>query len=1810
MNIKIWAALLLLVSVSLPLLAQDNGTIRGTVFDQKNGEPMIFTNVYIVGTTRGTTTDINGFFALPNVPLGTYTLETTTLGYDTMRVEFTISKNNQIVPQNLYLTPRDIKLDVVNISAEKEKKQTEVDISQVRVTTKEISQIPSVGGEPDIAQYLQIMPGVIFTGDQGGQLYIRGGSAVQTRVLLDGLLIYNPFHSIGLFSVFETDIVRNVDISTGGFGAEHGGRLSAVMDVRMQDGNKKRIAGKLGISPFLSKFILEGPLVKQKDNGSSLTFVLSGRYSYLDKTSKVLYPYVEGDNGIPFSFGDFYGKLAFNGGNGSKITVFGFNFNDLANFQGIAKYKWNSFGIGTNFVLVPGGSNLLMNGTVGYTNYKIALQEAGDQPRESEVGGLNVNMNFTYFLTGGEFNYGLNVNAFKTDYSFFNNTGTISSDVQNTTELGLYFRFRKVIAKKLVLDPSIRFDYYASLANISVEPRLGLKYNFHDNFRFKAAGGLYSQNLISSRVDRDVVDLFNGFLSGPDEVLTRTDGSTANHKLQKAWHAIAGFEVDLAKNLELNVEGYYKWFTQLISLNRNKLYVNEPNYMIEDGKAYGVDVLLKYQNKNWFLYGAYSLAWVTRFDGEQTYNPHYDRRHNANFVASYTWGKTLTWQASLRYNVGSGFPFTRTQAFYEQVDFSDGVNTDYTSSNGSLGIIYEDDLNAGRLPAYHRLDFSIQKEIALGKNTTLDISASVTNAYNRQNIFYFDRVRYTRVNQLPILPSLALSLSFWPNKMEATLRKRVLLLLCALGLLLSPTIVQAQQSTVYKDPWAIYNEAIQFFDQQNYESAQRLLREYNNYQITAYDVPNGTARSHAQFLIAVCALELFQPDAEKLFLDFIYSTPYENPDKRMAYYHLGRYHFRERNYKDALEYFQKIDTGDLSRAENEEYRFMMAYAYFFNKDFDKAYPLFKQTRNVNNKYYYASNYYYGYIAFTKGEVDEALASFEKVKDSKTYEKIIPFYIAQIRFKKGQYKEVISYLQPIINDTKLSNFGELNLTLGQSYYELGQYPNAIKYMEVYADKNKSLKKSELYQLGYAYYQTGDCNNAINNFTQLADLKDTVGQNALYLLGDCYLKTGNKLNARSAFQKAASFNFDPVITENARFNYAKLSYEAGLDNEAVAALESFIKDYPKSKYGNEAKGLLSELLLSSSDYDKALKIIQGITDQSPQVKKAYQVVAFNKGVQLYNNQQYDEAIKNFDLSLQNPIIPKFKAMAYYWKGEAFFNTGEYQKAGWQYSNFNGIASVSELDNAEWYIINGNYGLGYAFLKQERYRDATLYFEKAITDARKSKNAEIQKRILTDAILRNGDSYYMVKDYTKAISNYDEVYTKGATGKDYAMFQKGLIQGLQGNYDGKVGTMLDLQRQFPGSLYADDALFEAANTSLEQRKNSTAIGHYQKLLKDYPNSQYKVESYLKLGLVYFNEKDYKKSLENYERVLQLAPNTSKAKEAFSGIQEIAIATGDKAVVTNIMKKYNVSVDEADELNYRIAENQFIKKNYAQAVKLFNEYLIGFSKGAYALNAHYYRADSYLELDKFLEALPDYEAVVNMAPNHFMEPALAKASWIAFYKAKDYEKSYSLYKLLLENTQDKQNVFDANLGLMRSTYTLGKLNETEKYANALIATGQASPKEIFEADYYLGKIAFGKKNYTIAETQFKKIEATDNLEGTDAKYHLARILFINGSYDKSIEKAYEVINKRGGYHELVIKSYLLLADNYFKKGNNFQAKATVQSIIDNYAPEDELKKEAREKLQMIINAEAGTNKLAPDEEDGGTLEPDPSGTIDLNQP
>jgi len=745
---------------SLSSFAQ-TGTFRGHVYDKYTGEPIIFCNLILQETETGTTTDYDGFFIMPNLPVGKYNLKVSYIGYDSFSTEIVINKGS-VLYKKIVLEESSITLGEVSVSAAREQQRTTVNVSQISISPKQIKALPSVGGEADIVQYLQVLPGVITTGDQGGQIFIRGGSPVQNKILLDGLNIFNPFHSVGFYSVFETEIIKNVDVLSGAFGAEHGGRISAIVDIKTKEGNKVRQSGFISGGPFMAKALIEGPIKKFDESGTSVSYVLTGKKSLIQETSKTLYKYAADDPeiGLPFNFQDIYGKVSINTANGSRLNLFGFNFDDGFRNPLLADINWNNVGGGLNFYLIPQGSTFVIDGLIGYTSYKVGISEQDNLPRRSEVDEISAMLNFTNYGTNNEVKYGLEMRSLRTDFEFFNPFRNRIQQEQNTTEIGFYGKYRQILGK-FIIEPSLRSQYYASLAQFTLEPRIGLKYNANDKFRIKAAAGKYTQNLLSTSDERDVVNLFNGFLTGPQSQITGLEGERITNRLQLSNHAILGFEWDVFKNIQINIEGYLKDFPQLIVVNRNKLSPSDADYVIENGKAYGIDLSLKYDNGPLYVWMTYSHGYVNRFDGVQTYPTIFDRRHNANFLTSYNLDKAGTWLASVRWNLGSGFPFTLTRGFYNQQQFSQGVETDILTSNpNDLGILFSPERNGGRLPYYHRLDMSVTKKIKFSKYAGLEIVGSVTNAYNRPNMFYFNRVTYQRVDQLPILPTLSMKLYF------------------------------------------------------------------------------------------------------------------------------------------------------------------------------------------------------------------------------------------------------------------------------------------------------------------------------------------------------------------------------------------------------------------------------------------------------------------------------------------------------------------------------------------------------------------------------------------------------------------------------------------------------------------------------------------------------------------------------------------------------------------------------------------------------------------------------------------------------------------------------------------------------------------------------------------------------------------------------------------------------------------------------------------------------------------------------------------
>ena len=747
-------------------LAQ-NGTLRGIVYDEIL-EPAMGATILVEQTDMYAVADINGLFIIPDIPFGTYKLKVSYIGYGSQIIDVNIKQKNSALLK-IYLQEESTKLQNINLNSERQERKNEVNVSVLKLTSKTIKKLPGIGGDPDVAQFLQVLPGVVFTGDQGGQLYIRGGAPIHNKVLLDGMTIYSPFHSIGFFSVFDTDLIKKVDVYTGGFGAKYGGRISSVMDIQTRDGNKKELSGRLSANTFSSKLLLEGPVFKSLENGISNSFILSAKTSYLDQTSKSFYSYLS-DDGLPYSFSDFYGKLSFFSKNGSKVNLYGFGFNDNVNYANLTELGWLTYGFGSNIVLIPSSAKMLVEGKAAYSKYDIFQEDFGAPRNNSIIDGFNLGLDFSYFISQQhQAKYGIEILGYTTQLNFRNAIGTLIDPKDHSTEFAGYVSYNYK-SNRLIIDPSIRLQNYTSLGETSIEPRLGIKYNLNEYCRIKGSFGVFSQNLMSTSSERNVVNLFSGFLSSTTSLPSSFQGDDIQSALQKSTHYIVGFEYDLNNNIDINVEGYVKDFSQLITENNNQIFEdisefeNEPDYLkkefiVEKGIASGFDILVKYLDDRINIWTVYSFGIVEREDEIQTYSPHYDRRHNLNFVFSYLFGKEKKWDLSIRWNYGSGFPFTKTQAYYEELNFTNGSNTNISNLNGDLGIIYSD-LNTGRLPDYHRLDLGIKKKSNLNRYGIIEFSLGVTNVYNRNNIFYYDRIDAVRVDQLPIIPSVGLNWIF------------------------------------------------------------------------------------------------------------------------------------------------------------------------------------------------------------------------------------------------------------------------------------------------------------------------------------------------------------------------------------------------------------------------------------------------------------------------------------------------------------------------------------------------------------------------------------------------------------------------------------------------------------------------------------------------------------------------------------------------------------------------------------------------------------------------------------------------------------------------------------------------------------------------------------------------------------------------------------------------------------------------------------------------------------------------------------------
>lgn len=994
--------------------------------------------------------------------------------------------------------------------------------------------------------------------------------------------------------------------------------------------------------------------------------------------------------------------------------------------------------------------------------------------------------------------------------------------------------------------------------------------------------------------------------------------------------------------------------------------------------------------------------------------------------------------------------------------------------------------------------------------------------------------------------------------------------------------VFAQQTRFYSDPESVFKEAKEYFQKEQYSLAYPLFRQLKEAVRETDKVSSPVTVQEITYYTTVCALKQNEGRAEEEAQEFI-DLQKNTARVQMMSYHLGEYYFREQKFADAAQQFEQTNIVNLSNREIADMKFHQGYSYFTLQRFAEAKPMFNSIRTIkDDPNYVDANYYYGFLAFRDRQYREALESFKIVENEKNYNTVVPYYIAQIYYVQGKKDEAITYIQNKLQAGSNTQYYDLELKqmLGHAYFEKKEYAKALPYLADYVGRSKKVRREDLYELSYSYYQGNQLAKAIEGFKQLSGKDDSLSQHAMYLLGDAYLKTGQKANARNAFLFCSSNIINTQQREISKYQYAKLSYELGYQDEALNSLSSFLTDYPNSTYNAEAKELLVDVLANTNNYNDAQTLLESLNKPSENAKRLYPRILYGRATEMINDGRLADADALLSKVLEDPYNRSVLPFAYFWKGEIGYRNNKLDTAIKYYHAYidNGAPSSGETN-----LTNARYNLGYSYLRKENYPVSVTFFEPL------SKSPALNTDAFTqDAYIRTADNYFMLKDYGRAKTMYDNVIKLSWPAEDYATFQNAMLAGVKSSRD-KITLMNTMMRKFPASSLVTDANMEVANTYMGDEKFNEAIPYLSNVIKTSGNASLIPQAYLKMGTAYYNLNNNAEALKQFKILVDKYPSSPEAEDALDNVKTIYIEDGKPDEYSVFMREAGrpLSVSTEDSLTYAAAEKKYDDQKINEALTAFNNYLQRFPNGAYALDANFNRAEIYNTKKDWNNALVGYDEVAANAPNQYAERAVLTAARINFFELKNYAKAETYYIQLKQITASQENKLEAMRGLLRCQYQQQKWAEAAENAKELTAAKGSSADDKTLANMTIAKSYQVGGQYDLAITNFKSVVQLNKAAlAAEARYEIANCWYQVNKLGESEKAAFETINKSGSYDYWVTKAYILLGDIYFKQKDYFNAKATFQSIVDNTI-NAELKGEAQAKLNIVIDEEGKSSKV-----------------------
>lgn len=965
------------------------------------------------------------------------------------------------------------------------------------------------------------------------------------------------------------------------------------------------------------------------------------------------------------------------------------------------------------------------------------------------------------------------------------------------------------------------------------------------------------------------------------------------------------------------------------------------------------------------------------------------------------------------------------------------------------------------------------------------------------------------------------------------------------------TSVNAQKSAVYLNSQKQYEKAVALYHHKQYAAAQLEFEK-----VQKKDDSSEALISTSEYYASLCSIKLGEKNGDNRMQSFVKENP-TSPRKNQAIIDIADYYFYQGKYGKSLVWFDKIDSYDLKGSKREDFIFKKAYVEYISKKYDKAKIGFSKLFESRN-HGVEAKYYYAHIAYLQNQNETALKYFDEVKKDSRYKDQVPFFISQIYFNQKKYNEAISEALPLLRGKKTKQFSDLSKLVGESYFNIKDYKNALPHLLNYKGKRRKFDNTHFYQIGFAYYKDKEYEKAISYFNKIINTKTEVAQNAYYNLASCYLELDKKNEALNAFRSASDMKFDEKIKEDALYNYARLSYQVGnVAETAPQALSRYLNTYPKSLHKNEIYQLLVESYLSSNNYKDVMEILDSTGLDSYKMKVVYQKAAYLQGVEYFNDEKFGEAKSYFEKSIKSGYNAEYRAKAKYWIAESNYNLGKFNEALVEYKSYR-LEDANPKSYEEKMLA---YSIGYVQFKLKNYSEAIIEFLAFSEQKIEDKNLE------NDTYLRLGDTYFMESKYWPALENYNKSLALNVGEEDYATYQKAVCYGLIGRNETRIETLNNLLKKYPKSKLGDDALYLLGGSYTRANDNNKALKTYKKLEDKYSGSSYVSKAKLKMALIYYNSNKNEKALREYKEVVSKYPSTSEAKQAVAGSRKIYIDMGQATKYVDWVQTLDfvdISHAEADSTSYLAGESAFLKGNCQLSIPAFKEYLDKFPKGISRLNAHFYLAQCEYKAGDYDDALKNYAEVIDNDKNEFTERSLVRASELYLKKA-DTTRAIKSFVNLLKVAEFQQNKTYSDINLMRLYNAQGNLNKALASASIVAINSKVSEKVKSEAQLIIARGAMTKGDISLAKQTYQKLQKTAKGEvKAESMYYEAYFLNRDKKFEKSNDVIFEIASKYSGYKYWGAKSLVIMAKNFDALNDQYQAIYTLETVLKNFDFED----------------------------------------------